>query len=90
MPRLSLAFFTAAVIYGICGMLWGAYMASTDIFTLATAHAHLNLLGSAADVVPATGATSRTGGARRPLDDTYRRAGLRAVSRRIHSRLAPT
>jgi hypothetical protein len=45
MPRLSLAFFTAAVIYGICGMLWGAYMASTDIFTLATAHAHLNLLG---------------------------------------------
>jgi hypothetical protein len=45
MPRLSLAFFTAAVIYGICGMLWGAYMGSTDIFTLATAHAHLNLLG---------------------------------------------
>jgi hypothetical protein len=45
MPRLSLAFFTAAVIYGICGMFWGAYMGSTEIFTLATAHAHLNLLG---------------------------------------------
>ena len=45
MPRLSLAFFTAAVVYGICGMLWGAYMGSTNIFTLATAHAHLNLLG---------------------------------------------
>ena len=37
MPRLALALFTAAFIYGICGMLWGAYMASTDIFTLATA-----------------------------------------------------
>lgn len=45
MPRLSLAFFTAAVVYGLCGMCWGAYMGSTENFTLAPAHAHLNLLG---------------------------------------------
>lgn len=45
MPRLALAFFTAAVLCGLTGMVWGAWMASTDVFTLAPAHAHLNLLG---------------------------------------------
>lgn len=45
MPRLSLAFFTAAVLYGLAGMVWGAYMGSTEVFTLAPAHAHLNLVG---------------------------------------------
>jgi hypothetical protein len=43
--RLPLAFFTASVLCGLTGMVWGAWMASTDIFTLAPAHAHLNLLG---------------------------------------------
>ena len=45
MARLPLAFFTAAVVCGLTGMVWGAWMASTDVFTLAPAHAHLNLLG---------------------------------------------
>ena len=45
MPRLSLAFFTAAVVYGLAGMVWGAQMASTENFALAPVHAHLNLLG---------------------------------------------
>jgi hypothetical protein len=45
MPRLSLAFFTAAAFYGSVGMVWGAIMGSTHDFTLAPAHAHLNLLG---------------------------------------------
>jgi hypothetical protein len=45
MSRLPLAFFTAAVIYGLAGMAWGAYMGATENFTLAPAHAHLNLLG---------------------------------------------
>ena len=45
MPRLSLAFFTAAVVYGLAGMVWGATMAASENFTLAPAHAHLNLLG---------------------------------------------
>ena len=45
MPRLSLAFFTAAGCCGLCGMTLGAYMAAHNDFTLAPAHAHLNLLG---------------------------------------------
>ena len=45
MARLPLAFFTAAVMCVLTGMVWGAWMASTDVFTLAPAHAHLNLLG---------------------------------------------
>ena len=45
MPRLSLAFFSAAVIYGLAGMAWGANMGATENFTMAPAHAHLNLLG---------------------------------------------
>ncbi|HUZ12739.1 MAG TPA: hypothetical protein VMU93_07825 [Caulobacteraceae bacterium] len=45
MPRLSLAFFSAAVLYGLIGMGWGAQMGMTENFTLAAAHAHLNLLG---------------------------------------------
>ncbi|HEV7157501.1 MAG TPA: hypothetical protein VGN38_03995 [Caulobacteraceae bacterium] len=45
MPRLSLAFFTAAVLCGMTGMIWGANMAATNTFTMAPAHAHLNLLG---------------------------------------------
>lgn len=45
MPRLSLAFFTAGALYGLGGMVWGAVMAAHEDFTLAPAHAHLNLLG---------------------------------------------
>jgi len=45
LPRLSLAFFTAAVICGMTGMAWGANMGATNNFTMAPAHAHLNLLG---------------------------------------------
>ena len=44
-PRLSLAFFTAAVVCGLAGMIWGANMAANNNFTMAPAHAHLNLLG---------------------------------------------
>ncbi|MGH6956686.1 MAG: hypothetical protein ACREEW_08500 [Caulobacteraceae bacterium] len=45
MARLPLAFFTTAVVYALCGMVFGAYMGMTEVFTLAPAHAHLNLLG---------------------------------------------
>jgi hypothetical protein len=45
MTKLSLAFFSAAVICALCGMCWGAYMGATENFTLAPAHAHLNLVG---------------------------------------------
>ncbi|HEY1752792.1 MAG TPA: hypothetical protein VGG29_16155 [Caulobacteraceae bacterium] len=45
MPRLSLAFFSAAVACGLVGMGWGVFMGAHEDFTLAPAHAHLNLLG---------------------------------------------
>jgi hypothetical protein len=45
MPRVSLAFFTAAALMGTAGMLWGAVMGATHDHTMAPAHAHLNLLG---------------------------------------------
>lgn len=45
MPKLSLAFFTAAVLCLLGGMTWGAIMGSTQDFSLSPAHAHLNLVG---------------------------------------------
>ena len=45
MPRLSLAFFSAAVVYGVIGMVWGGVMGAHNDFVTAPAHAHLNLLG---------------------------------------------
>lgn len=45
MPRLSLAFFTTAALCAIAGMIWGIHMAATHDFTMAPAHAHLNLVG---------------------------------------------
>lgn len=45
MPRLSLAFFSAGALFGLTGMGWGAVMGAKQDFTLAPAHAHLNLLG---------------------------------------------
>jgi cbb3-type cytochrome oxidase subunit 1 len=45
MPRVSLAFFTAATLMGAVGMIWGAVMGATQDHSLSPAHAHLNLLG---------------------------------------------
>ena len=45
MPRVSLAFFTAAPIYGLVGMVWGIIMAAQGDHAMFPAHAHLNLLG---------------------------------------------
>ncbi|WP_297691425.1 hypothetical protein [Phenylobacterium sp.] len=45
MKRLPLAFFTAGATCVLAGMVWGAFMGSTEDFTLAPAHAHLNLVG---------------------------------------------
>ena len=45
MPRVSAAFFTFCVICLLSGMAYGMHMAKTNDFTLAPAHAHLNLLG---------------------------------------------
>ena len=45
MPRISLWFFAIAPLYVLLGMGFGIYMGATDNFTLAPAHAHLNLIG---------------------------------------------
>jgi cbb3-type cytochrome oxidase subunit 1 len=45
MPRVSAAFFATGVIAVLIGMSFGMYMGSSENFTLAAAHAHLNLVG---------------------------------------------
>jgi cbb3-type cytochrome oxidase subunit 1 len=45
MPRVSFAFFIAAVLYGLTGMSLGIVMGATQTFTLMPVHAHINLLG---------------------------------------------
>jgi ABC-type multidrug transport system fused ATPase/permease subunit len=45
MPRVSAAFFMTGALFLLIGMCWGMAMAMTENFTLAPAHAHLNLLG---------------------------------------------
>ena len=45
MPKVALAFFTVAPIYGLIGMVWGVVMGATGDHGLMPAHAHLNLLG---------------------------------------------
>ena len=45
MTKLSLAFFSAAVLCVLCGMVWGIMMAASNDHGMMPAHAHLNLLG---------------------------------------------
>jgi len=45
MSRLALAFFTAAAICALGGMIWGIVMAASNDHSMMPAHAHLNLLG---------------------------------------------
>ena len=45
MPRVALWFFAVAPIYVLIGMGFGIYMGASMDFTLAPAHAHLNLIG---------------------------------------------
>jgi hypothetical protein len=45
MPRVSLWFFAVAPVYVLIGMGFGIFMGASMNFTLAPAHAHLNLIG---------------------------------------------
>jgi hypothetical protein len=45
MAKLPLAFFTAAALCALAGMVWGVVMAATGDHSMMPAHAHLNLLG---------------------------------------------
>jgi hypothetical protein len=44
-PRVALWFFAMAPIYVLVGMGFGIFMGATEDFSLAPAHAHLNLIG---------------------------------------------
>lgn len=45
MPRVSAAFFATGVLCVLSGMVFGMYMGASQNFSLATVHAHLNLVG---------------------------------------------
>src|SRR5215831_3169922 len=45
MAKLPLAFFSVATLCVMAGMVWGSIMGSKEDFSLAPAHAHLNLVG---------------------------------------------
>lgn len=54
MRRLPLAFFTAAALLGLGGMLLGAAMGASGDFTQAPVHAHINLIGWASLAIMGT------------------------------------
>lgn len=54
MPKVSLAFFGAGVLCVLTGMVWGMWMGAHQDFTMAPAHAHLNLLGFVAPSIMGT------------------------------------
>lgn len=45
MNNLPKMFFAAAVLFALCGMIWGIQMSATHNHTLSPAHGHLNLIG---------------------------------------------
>lgn len=45
MSKISIAFFGAAVVYALGGMVLGMYMGGSGDHTMAPVHAHINLLG---------------------------------------------
>lgn len=45
MRGIGLLFFASGVVYVTLGMLWGIHMGIAQDFSLAPAHAHLNLVG---------------------------------------------
>lgn len=45
MSKISLAFFGAAVVYALIGMVLGVIMGASGDHTLSPVHAHINLLG---------------------------------------------
>jgi hypothetical protein len=45
MTRIPTRFFGTAVIFALCGMVWGIVMSATHDHTLSPAHGHLVLIG---------------------------------------------
>jgi hypothetical protein len=65
MPRISTAFFAAAVLYALCGMVLGMIMGASGDHTMRPLHAHINLLGWA--TLGLMGAFYGVAGARAPV-----------------------
>lgn len=64
MHRLPLAFFTAAALLGLGGMLLGTVMGASGDFTQAPVHAHINLIGWASLAIMGTFYALAGGGGR--------------------------
>ena len=65
MSRISTAFFGAAVLYALAGMLMGMHMGMANDHTMAPVHAHINLLGWASLAI--MGAFYGLAGAQAPM-----------------------
>jgi len=74
MSRISIAFFGAAVVYALGGMVLGVYMGASNDHTMAPVHAHINLLGWAS--LALMGAFYGLAGARTPAKLAWANFGL--------------
>jgi hypothetical protein len=74
MSRISIAFFGAAVVYALGGMVLGMYMGGSNDHTLAPVHAHINLLGWASLAI--MGAFYGLAGAATPMKLAWTNFGL--------------
>jgi hypothetical protein len=74
MSRISIAFFGAAVVYALGGMVLGMYMGASNDHTMAPVHAHINLLGWAS--LALMGAFYGLAGARAPAKLAWTNFGL--------------
>jgi hypothetical protein len=74
MSRISIAFFGAAVVYALGGMMLGMYMGASADHTMAPVHAHINLLGWAS--LALMGAFYGLAGARAPAKLAWANFGL--------------
>jgi hypothetical protein len=74
MSRISIAFFGAAVVYALGGMVLGMYMGASNDHSMAPVHAHINLLGWAS--LALMGAFYGLAGARTPAKLAWTNFGL--------------
>lgn len=77
MPRVSLAFYLVAALFGLAGMLLGMQMGMTQDFKLTPVHAHLNLLGWA--TLALMGTFYALIGAARPVKLSWINFGLSSI-----------
>ena len=77
MSKISIAFFGAAVVYALGGMVLGMYMGGSGDHSMAPVHAHINLLGWASLAI--MGAFYGLAGDRTPAKLAWANFGLSNV-----------